>query len=528
MRKRYLKVFSFVTAINLLLVSHIETSGNLRDGMEQNYIEAFHWWDIVFFIALCFACYKSADVFTGKVMPKLQNVFEKKCMKEEQRWKTSRVFVIAFLFIFIIWFFFFLVFYPGTAMNDTIYILKNPDALCYQHPVLYIMYTHCFYRIGVALGNPNLGLAFLSLAQMLAMDYAISYTITYLYKKKIAVWFCMMFACYFSFAPLFSTYAVSAIKDTPFSICLFYFVVLLCELAESKGELFDDTGFCLKCMPVICVITGFRSNGVLIIIGSLLILLGVYKKFWKQMLVSFLIPICVACMLSEFFMPVGVEKLFQEKVGVPLQQVSAVVAGGGELSTEQEEYLYRLLPEEKWQNYAPSCSDNIKWDDDFDREYLNETREEFIKVWLELMPENIATYVEAYIMNTYGIWGIETRNGEQYYVKDIYPNDLGLYQDSPLPDRIRTLCYTFYCNRFTYRYLSAGTAFWVLFMITLMIFSYKKYQYAAAFSPVWMCFLSLLVATPIAFAFRYVFVLALLFPFLLVAPFLVRKMGEIR
>lgn len=518
MRKQYLRVFSFVTAVNLLLVLHIETSGNLREGWQQNYVKGFQWWDMILFLILFLVLYGGTMVFVEKVFPKVQCAFHNYGIKQNS-WSKRSVFWCTFFFLFAIWFFFFLVFYPGTAMNDTIYILRNPKELCYQHPVLYILYTYAFYRIGVACGNPSLGLALLSLVQTLAMDYVVSYAITYLYKKKAAMWLCIVFACYFAFVPLFFTYAVSAIKDTPFSICLFYFCVLLLELAESRGELLNDTKYCLKCMLTICVITGFRSNGVMIMIGALVLLLVVYKRYWKQMLVSFLLPIGVSCILSEFFMPVGVEKLFQEKVAIPLQQVSAVVASGGELTAKQEEYLYRLLPEEKWQNYAPSCADNIKWDDEFDRQYLNETKAEFLKIWVELFPENVSTYVQAYIMETYGIWGLETRNGEQYYVKDIYPNDLGLYQDSPLPEGIRKLVYTYYCNRFTYRYLSEGTAFLILFGVTLMMLYAKKYQAAAAFSPIWMCFVSLMVATPIAFAFRYVFVMALLFPFLLIMPF---------
>ena len=128
-------------------------------------------------------------------------------------------------------------------------------------------------------------------------------------------------------------------------------------------------------------------------------------------------------------------------------------------------------------------------------------------------------------MNTYGIWGIETRNSEQYYIKDIWQNELGLYQDSPLPAPIRDFFYRIYCNRFTYRYLSAGTAFWVLLMITLFGLYKGYYRYVIAFSPAWLCFLSLMASTPIAFAFRYVFFMALLFPFLLIMPFLYDTKG---
>lgn len=519
MKKRYISIFSLITALNIFIVMHMETSGNLRDGIAQNYLRGFQWWDIFLFAMLCLAIYGVTFLFSEKGKTYLQYRFANRCM-EENRWTERKLFVCIFVFLFAIWFFFFLVMYPGTAMNDTIYILNHPRELCYQHPVLYIGYTYFFYKVGLMFDNPNLGIALLSLVQIFAMDYVVTYAIMLLYRKKAAVWLCMLLACYFAFAPLFSTYAVSAIKDTPFSIALFFFVILLWELADSKGELLRNPFFCLKCMISVLVISGFRSNGMPIMICSFIILFWYYRENRRFVMVSVLLPVVVAWLLGKCLMPTGVEKLFQESVGIPLQQISAVVAGGEELTDHQKEYLYTLLPEESWGAYAPCCADTIKWNKDFDRAYLNDTKLEFLQIWLELMPKHIQTYVEAYIMNTYGIWGIETRNSEQYYVKDIFENELGLYQDSPLSSSIQTFFYRFYCNRFTYGYLSAGTAFWVLFIVTLFLMYKKNGRFVIAFSPIWICFLTLMVSTPIAFAFRYVFYMALLFPFLLIIPFL--------
>ena len=519
MKKGYLWVFSIITVVNLFVVAHIESSGNLRDGIEQNYIRHFQWWEFILLAVFCFGLYTVGCWFIGKIMPGLQRGFTRCCIKQKS-WKDGKLFWLVYLFIFGVWFFFFFVMYPGTAMNDTIFILGAPEKHCYQHPVLYILYTCFFYKIGLYLKNPNVGLALLSIFQMLLMDYVISYAIVYFYKKKLAKRVCWILAAYFAFAPLFSTYAVSAIKDTPFSVAVFYLIILLLELADSKGECIKNTGFCIRCMFVIFVIVSFRSNGLIIAIGTMSVLLMLYKNQRMTLFVSFFVSICLSCLLGEFSMPMGVEKLFQEQIGIPLQQVSAVVASGGELSEAQREYLYELLPEEEWQNYAPSCADNIKWNSAFNRDYLNETKEEFLNLWLELMPENIPVYIEAYVMNTYGVWGIETRNSEQYYVKDIYPNELGLYQKSMLPEGLRDFVYRFYCNRFTYRYLSAGTVFGILFLVTLVFLYKKKYGKVVAFCPGWLCFMSLLLATPIAFAFRYVFFGALLFPFLLFMPFI--------
>ena len=143
MKKGYLWAFSIITAGNLFLVMHIEASGNLRDSIEHNYIRGFHWWELIFFMAFCCGLYAVAHWFVGKGIPSLQSCFTRCCM-EEMRWHERKLFWLVFLFILGVWFFFFLVMYPGTAMNDTIFILGAPEKHCYQHPVLYILYT-CFF-----------------------------------------------------------------------------------------------------------------------------------------------------------------------------------------------------------------------------------------------------------------------------------------------------------------------------------------------------------------------------------------------
>ncbi|MCI7792178.1 MAG: hypothetical protein MR531_15665, partial [Lachnospiraceae bacterium] len=146
MKKRYINIFSLITAINIFLVLHIELSGNIRDGIEQNHIRQFSWWDIVLLVCIFWGAYFVTLWFAERGKPFLQYKFEHYCLGEK-RWSERRLFMGSFILIFMIWFFFFLVMYPGTAMNDTIYLLENPEKLCNQHPVLYILYTYCFYRI---------------------------------------------------------------------------------------------------------------------------------------------------------------------------------------------------------------------------------------------------------------------------------------------------------------------------------------------------------------------------------------------
>jgi hypothetical protein len=518
MRKKLFQwIFSLGTALNILILCHIHTDGILRAGITDNYMTKFGIIDIAIFIALSIISYFVIEVVRKWCLPfisRLVYLFRIKCL---ENFFNSGFGIKIFLIIFLCWFFFFLVFYPGTAMNDTIFICANPSLLTNQHPAMYVYYTYEFYYLGVMLGNPNLGLVFISLLQLVWMDYVVTYGIRVLRNKGASNTLCVILACYFGIAPLFGTYAVSAIKDTPFAIAVFWLMIMIYDVTED--DFCNNRWFWIKAWICVFIMAGFRSNGFIIAVGMGLVVFWIYKRYRKKFAIIFISAIFCANIVNSVLTPDDVKPLFQEKIGIPLQQVAAAVNKGTSLTESQREYLFKLLPEDKWSLYGTGCVDNIKWNDEFDREYLNETKAEFVKIWLEIFPNNIGVYMEAYILNTYGIWGIETRNGEQYYQKKIYDNDIGLYQDSPLPGIIAYFFQKYYCNRFTYGYLSEGTSFWVMFGLLFWLIYRKKYSKICVFAPMIMNFISLMLATPIAFSFRYVFTMALAFPFMILMPF---------
>lgn len=523
----FLVLFSIYTSTNIFLVCKIQGSGEVRDSWQEVYMRHFHWWDLVLFAVLNGLIYMLLKYFVDRAVPKLRVLSVKYITgNTENTENTAGFFRKTYICIYAVWFVFFLVFYPGTAMNDTIHIIEDPIKLSNQHPILYNMYLYTFYRVGCFLQNPNLGLALLSLVQMTGMAYVLAKAIAMLRQRGSARWLCRTLTIYFGIAPLFPTYAVSAIKDTPFSICLFALLLLLYELAVGKGALLDSRPYQIKMSLWLFGIVSFRNNGVMIVLGLALVLCLLYKRHVKQLAFLFGGVMILWLLVTSLVTPAEKEPLFQERVGIPLQQTAAVIVKGRPLEADEAQYLYKLLPEEEWQNYAPGCSDILKWSKQFDRAYLNQTKGQFMRTWGKLLLKNPGVCTEAYLLGTYGIWGIETRNKEQYYNKEIWENTLGLYQSSPLPEPIRKLIYVYYCNRFTYRYLSMGTAYWLLLAVTLWLLYKRSYQFVVVAVPLWLLFASLLLATPIAFAFRYGFVIAMAFPFYVILPFMDNGKGS--
>lgn len=79
---------------------------------------------------------------------------------------------------FLAWMPFFLVFYPGTGMNDTTDIMRAGIWAAGQHTFIYCMAVYGPTELSKELtGSASYGLAFISVVQMFLLACAISYTL---------------------------------------------------------------------------------------------------------------------------------------------------------------------------------------------------------------------------------------------------------------------------------------------------------------------------------------------------------------
>lgn len=68
---------------------------------------------------------------------------------------------------------------------------------------------------------------------------------------------------------------------------------------------------------------------------------------------------------------------------------------------------------------------------------------------------------------------------------------------------------------------SAGTFIWIYIFVALFLIVNKKGKYMMVFSPIYLNWLTIMVAVPLAFAFRYVFYYILIFPLAIVITIMI-------
>ena len=149
-----------------------------------------------------------------------------------------------------------------------------------------------------------------------------------------------------------------------------------------------------------------RSNGELI---AFIVLLYCIVKF-DRLRGIFIRDLVLLVMISELLSTVKSNALqedisFREAMSVPMVQMAAVVANEGKISEEQIQTLEKFAPISIWRDkYSFSNVDVVKFSGEFNNQYLNENKAEFLKIWLELGVQNVPLYIRSYLFHMYGFW----------------------------------------------------------------------------------------------------------------------------
>ena len=501
------KIFTLNNIIQVLVSFFIGASLYLKfsinyDGSyPEKFISKFHF-DIKFFIgviiigAFIFLLMKLFFYFLDKI----------KVSKKEESFNSKKLIIWSFLGILVSGLLFLLVHYPGTGINDTLIILESPVGTSGQHTLFYNLFIGVLYRVFFKIfGSSNLAFFMTSVSQLLVIDFIITTFIWWFNKtfkrKKIT----LVLLGYYVLVPIISNYNTVLLKDSLFGAICLLLVPVLYEVICSKGNIITDKKFLIISFIILLLTIYIRNNGLYVVIFTLFILLFIYRKSWKH-IVGLLLVLIVLSKVPSILVPTT--ELFQEKIGIPIQQISYVVKNNYKsISKEDKKYLNKILDkEEVIKNYNPYTVDTIKWHKDFDRLYLNKTSGKYLKTWFRILLNNFEGYVKSYLLTTYELWSFEKFNPVQSRFLNINDSDYsGNYFDKLenkriLPKFIHNTLSNFYDK--TTVYFGTGSCFIILLVFSTYLFSKKKklVLLVLPFIGIW---LTLMISAPIAYALRY-------------------------
>ena len=435
---------------------------------------------------------------------------------------NKKLWLACFLVLFASYFATLLLSFPGTFSTDSyasISILQGELPWSNAHPVFYTLLIGPFVALGNAVGNMTVGLFAFSLVQLTLMAAVCSYACAWLRKMGMPLLAVFAALAFFAFNPVIARYATTMWKDVPFAMTMLLAILQLFEIALTKGAAIQSPRACIKLALLTLLTCLLRNNGIYAMAAGVVVLIAVWRKAWKWFM-----PMVGAIVLAQlisgpFYTSLGIEPSpFRESVGIPIQQISAVVAEDGEMTEEQLEVFSQLVdPEAVAEVYAPYSSNFVKYHESFSDEWLNAHKKEFLQLYFEVGLKNPAIYTRAWIGATQGYWNMETHS----WVVSEAGRNLA-YEATGLEilngdsetnyDELRK-------SSFLSPLFNMGFAAWV--MIALCAFRWIKgdRKLITAYIPLIALWGTMLIAAPFYCEFRYQFPSHLLLPVIFASAF---------
>ena len=421
-------------------------------------------------------------------------------------------------------------YFPGTGMNDTINCLMGFWQNTLQPAMFQMIIYGIFQGIFFMCKNATIAYAIIVILQIFAASYIVANYLRWIARKGIAKWLLILNMIYIMVMPLIGNYTIALLKDTWFTYAFFLLLPNIYDLIHGEKACW------WQIVVAVFVVWFSRSNGKLVLV-PIMVLLFIFCKSQRKHLAILLITLVVLNSGLDYAKNVrfgGYDESFRESMSVPLVQMAATVVWNGNMSEDEEEVLYAVLPEEKWrQNYAFAFVDPIKFDEHFDNLYLAAHKKEFLQTWASMLKKNLTIYVKAYLYHTYGNWSLAAYNTNAVdktqsiflqlnnntgdtSIWGEYLASISLKNDSLLPNGLTKLLQEFHEDACEWNlWLTPGIMFLLLNLCTCIAWKNKRYKLMLTFLPLYLCWGCMMVASPASMIYRYSFYILLSLPFVL-------------
>ena len=489
-----------------------------RDTVDTVFITDFHFVDCVIWIAAAVIVYialkGAAYVFASAA----------------SRFFTHnvgggyRLFLFAALFLMMMWLPYLLSYFPGGIFSDTVDSINMAlyqNALDNHNPILYTLLWRLLFWIAGTFSGRNVyaGLNLFTVVQTFVCALALSYFLFRCYRwgcNKLFIYLCLLVFSVFSLYPF---YGISLWKDTPFSIMTFVFSVFLYDLFKNSPERISTRQLVMYCIGSVLIIF-LRNNGIYVaafyfVAVTLILLMMRRKNIAVKIGIASAVMLVVSGMIQgSVYDTLGYDiNSHTESLGIPMQQVAYIISTDGKLTEDDIEEINNLMPLEKWRElYDPTIADYIKFSGDFNREYMENHAGKFLKTYVHIVLNNPVKAVKAYMLSTIGFWDVFENSGASYICNYNYPN-----ADYVMSDYFASYFqYSFRNIVEPKKYISAAIFVWIMLGTVCICLAEHHYSGLLCVMPTMGLWLSVMLAVPLSYSFRYVYALFLCVPLYLI------------
>lgn len=436
--------------------------------------------------------------------------------------------------LLIIWGVVFYIVYPGIFTNDSNIILKmvyglpfetpwfRYDMLNTHHPPFYVFLIWLVIQLGQSIGLAEAGvIALVPLAHMLFMAIVCSWCTVKLFCITRSRTILVISLLFLLVNPLLAIYSVTVWKDVIFGCVLYMLLIRLLEFIDYPAYFVSGITQKVSFAFVLLACSLLRSNGIAVAFVACIALI-VFSKLKRlptlkpTIVVSVSTLVAAVLVTSALFPALGLRSAhFSESISLPIQQVGRTIHDDGFITPWNMDTFDHILSLDDWESsYKPEIADPIKFNADFDDEYLESNKLAFIKAWVRTGFNNPELYFLAWADQTQAFWNIPSSTmyfgGSGYILEgtetQTFRNSIAYVADEEF---VISAGYAFIdlCWPFT----NAAFLAWLILFALLLSLYRRKYDSIVFLLPLIALWLTYLVAVP-ANDFRYIFPLYLALP----------------
>ena len=523
-------LLTLIFAITISLDSMIVFKGNIYGNINDIYFKNIEIKNILIFVISSIITYIFISLIEILV-DKLENTIY---TKKDRNYKNIKVYFIILAIILLCWLPTVLSYFPGGIYSDTVSSINqamNKTPLNNDNPLLYAFILKVF----ISISSLQSAIELFTIFQILIMASVLSYSIYWLYKKGISIKYIVLITAFFGLFKLIPIYAISIWKDTPFCIAIFAFTLFIAETVYQDGKNLEKVKSNLIYILLLILLCFLRNNGIYIAVATTLVMMIVYRKSIFKNLKIFSVTSIISIILiyiiqGPIYKHFNLNGKIVESLGVPIQQLCYVVTQeNGNITQDQLKFINEICPIDRIkETYNPCLLDTVKWNGSFNNQYLDENKIQFFKVWGKVLLQNPISYVKAYLLNTIGFWDVNKATFDAYINPQMWQNTdkIQIDQDNEIKqtDYIEKISGHSIRNIVTPSIAISSALFLFINLFSMIITIYKrKYKNILIYLPALLTWATIMIAVPLAFSLRYVYILVLILPLSFLIPFLKQK-----
>ena len=366
--------------------------------------------------ALCMLAQALVSASVCLILVRLMDHLRKTCVRMEASDEKERtqLFIISAVLIFLGSVPYLMLYAPGLNIFDThdqlLQFFGYPSyigdgsALSDHHPVFLSVVYAAFMKLGLLLGDANIGQLIYSLLSMAALSAAWAYALCTLYDLGLRKNCCLVIAAFVALYPVTALYAFNMCKDVSAAPFVLIYVSQMLRIHRSEGQVMKNRRFMLAVAANALLLMLTRKPSMYALVFASVFLLIRYRSVRRYMAAALLGAIALFCVgYSALLLPaLGViPGETREMLSIPFQMTARYLNTYPDDVTEAElEAVSRVLDLESIKNYDPRLSDPVK--DKSNLELGNGNLSAYLGAFVSMGMRHPGVYLDAWLNMIYG------------------------------------------------------------------------------------------------------------------------------